>query len=336
MATFNPKVGFSWRPSALVKLRGNWGTSFLAPPYFWSDRDQVGDNWVKDVIDPRSPAGFTRALVLLGPLADPKPETASAWNAGLDLTPPALQNLSLSLTYFDIDYLDKIEGPSPYLDVFLTQEAQLASLIIRNPTRAQIDAACVKPPYLGGNCNQPIGVIFDGRFRNLYSLKTRGVDAVLDYSRTTAQGKLSASLNGTYMIDQMQQITSTAPVIDLVDTVGNPTSLRLVGNLSWSRRGWTIQGTVNYTGAYRDPGSVPTRRVDSWTTLDVNIGYRVGGGAGWLANTQCNLGINNALDQHPPFVNRYYQDSGTLGYDPANASLLGRQISLLVAKQWGH
>ena len=93
---------------------------------------------------------------------------------------------------------------------------------------------------------------------------------------------------------------------------------------------------MNYTGAYRDPGSVPTRRVDSWTTLDVNIGYRVGGGAGWLANTQCNLGINNALDQRPPFVNRYYQDSGTLGYDPANASLLGRQISLQVAKQWGH
>ena len=81
--------------------------------------------------------------------------------------------------------------------------------------------------------------------------------------------------------------------------------------------------------------SAQARRVDSWTTLDVNIGYRVEGGAGWLANTQCNLGINNALDQRPPFVNRYYQDSGTLGYDPANASLLGRQISLLVAKQWG-
>jgi outer membrane receptor protein involved in Fe transport len=46
--------------------------------------------------------------------------------------------------------------------------------------------------------------------------------------------------------------------------------------------------------------SAPARRVDSWTTVDVNIGYRVDGGSGWLVNTQSNLGINNALDQRPP------------------------------------
>jgi len=121
-----------------------------------------------------------------------------------------------------------------------------------------------------------------------------------------------------------------------VDTIGNPTSLRLVGNLSWSLRGWTVQSTVNYTGAYRDPDSVPVRNVDSWTTLDVNIGYRVDGGSGWLANTQLNLGINNALDQRPPFVNRFnLDDSGTFGYDPANASLLGRQVSMQAVKRWG-
>jgi len=27
--------------------------------------------------------------------------------------------------------------------------------------------------------------------------------------------------------------------------------------------------------------------------------------------------------------------SGTFGYDPANASLLGRQVSLQVVKRWG-
>ena len=86
--------------------------------------------------------------------------------------------------------------------------------------------------------------------------------------------------------------------------------------------------------------SAPARRVDSWTTVDINIGYRVDGGAGWLANTQVNLGINNALDERPPFVNQYEMptggvDSGALGYDPANASLLGRQVSLQVVKRWG-
>jgi len=333
--TFNPKVGFSWRPSALVKLRGNWGTSFLAPPFFWSNRDQVGDTWIGDVVDPRSPTRQTFALQLWGPLPDLKPETARAWNAGVDLTPPAIRNFSVSLTYFDIDYRGKIQPPHPDPDLFLTQEAQLASLITRNPTQAQIDAVCKKPSINGENCNQPIAVIIDGRFRNIARLKTRGVDTVLDYFLDTARGKVTFSLNGTYTIDQRQQITPTAPVFDLVDTVGNQTSLRLVGSLSWSLKGWTVQSTMNYTGAYRDPGSAPARKVDSWTTVDVNIGYRAAGDSGWLANTQFNLGINNALDQRPPFVNQFDLPSGTLGYDPANASLLGRQVSLQVVKRWG-
>jgi iron complex outermembrane receptor protein len=83
-----------------------------------------------------------------------------------------------------------------------------------------------------------------------------------------------------------------------------------------------------------DPRSVPVRKVDSWTTIDVNIDYRVAGGSGWLANTQFNLGINNALDQRPPFVNQFDLPSGTLAYDPANATLLGRQVSLQVVKRW--
>jgi len=81
--------------------------------------------------------------------------------------------------------------------------------------------------------------------------------------------------------------------------------------------------------------SAPARRGDSWTTVDINIGYRVDGGSGWLANTQFNLGINNALDRRAPFVNQFDLPSGTLGYDPANASLLGRQVSLQVVKRWG-
>ncbi len=301
-STFNPKVGFTWRPSALVKLRGNWGTSFLAPPFFYSNPDQIGDSEIRDIVDPRAPSGHARALLLYGPQRDLKPETAHTWNAGMDLTPPSIPNFSLSLTYFDIDYEGKIQQPQPDPVLFLTQETALASLITRDPTRAQIDAVCTKPPHYGGSCNQPIAVIIDGRFRNLASIKTRGVDVSLDYFRATASGKLGSSLNGTYTIDQRQQVTPTAPVSDLVDTVGNPTSLRLVGNLSWSLRGWTVQSTVNYTGAYRDITSAPARRVDSWTTVDINIGYRVDGGSGWLANTQVNLGINNALDERPPLA----------------------------------
>ena len=56
------------------------------------------------------------------------------------------------------------------------------------------------------------------------------------------------------------------------------------------------------------------------------------------AITRVNLGINTALDQRPPFVNQYEMPKGSVGsgaqgYDPAEASFLGRQISLM--KHWG-
>jgi hypothetical protein len=41
------------------------------------------------------------------------------------------------------------------------------------------------------------------------------------------------------------------------------------------------------------------------------------------------------LSTSPPFVNQFDLPSGTLGYGPGNASLLGRQVSLQVVKRWG-
>jgi iron complex outermembrane recepter protein len=337
-STFNPKMGVSWRPFRALGIRGNWGTSFRAPPFFWSNPDLIGDAGIADVIDPKSPNGHSRALELIGPHENLKPETSTAWSVGADVAPPATPNLSLSMTYFHIDYQGKIRNAGTLADDFLTQEAQLASLITRNPTQAQLDAACkdVKRFYGNlGNCSQPIAVIIDARFRNFASVKTRGVDVNLDYAIDSARGKWTFGLNATYTFVQDQQITATAPVFDFVNTVGNPIKLRWAGHLSWSFKGWTVLTTVNHTGAYQNPGSVPTRGVDSWTTVDFNLGYRLDGGQGWFANTQCNFGVNNLFDQSPPFVDQFDLQSGTFGYDAANASLLGRQVSLQVVKRWG-
>jgi len=333
--TFNPKVGLTWHPSNALALRGNWGTSFRAPPFIFSNPDQIGDVLIEDVSDPKSATGRSRVLALFGPLKDQKPETSTAWSVGADV---AIWDLSLSTTYFDIDYRDKIHPPGAFESLFLSQEAYFASVITRNPNRAQIDAVCSDArlvPGSIGNCSQPIAAILDDRFRNLAGVRTRGVDLALDYAINSAHGRWDFGLNGTYTLLQDQQITPQAPVFDFVDTVGSPLRLRMAAHLSWSKKGWTALATINHTGAYQDPGTVPARAVSSWTTVDLNVGYRVDGGKGWLADTHCNLGVNNLFNQAPPFVNQYDQPSGNLGYDATNASLLGRQISLQLVKRLG-
>ncbi len=336
-STFNSKVGVSWRPLRTFGLRGNWGTSFRAPPFGWSSPSLVGDGEVVLVNDPTSPSGKSLALALFGPNKDLRPETSTAWSVGADLAPPAAPNLSLSVTYFSIDYKGKVRNAGPRVADFLSFEAQLASLITRNPTQAQLDAACkeVRRFYGTGNCSDPITVILDGRFLNLARINTRGADVALDYAIDTARGKWAFGLNGTYTYILSQQITPTSLVYDVVNTVGNPMQLRWATHLSWSLKGWNILTTVNRSSAYQDPGSVPARSVDSWTTVDLNVGYRLDGGQGWFANTQCNFGVNNLFDQAPPFVDQFDSYAGALGYDAANASLLGRQVSLQVVKHLG-
>jgi hypothetical protein len=45
--------------------------------------------------------------------------------------------------------------------------------------------------------------------------------------------------------------------------------------------------------------------------------------------------LTNAFARPPPFVNRFDRPSGAFGYDPVNASLVGRQLSIQIAKQLG-
>ena len=110
-STFNPKVGLSWQASRLLRLRGTWGTSFRAPPFFWSNPDQIGDVFTSDVVDPQSPTGSHAPSWWLGRCRICSRRQRDAWTVGMDVTLPATPSFSLSLTYFDIDYEGKVQPP---------------------------------------------------------------------------------------------------------------------------------------------------------------------------------------------------------------------------------
>ena len=79
----------------------------------------------------------------------------------------------------------------------------------------------------------------------------------------------------------------------------------------------------------------PFVEIDSQTTVDANVGYSFGESAGLLSNAAVALGAINVFDEDPPFTRiRPGTNEFDLGFDPANASPLGRLLTVDVRKHW--
>lgn len=335
--TFNPTFRIQWIPIQPLKLRASWGRSFRAPTL--DNLYDTSANVAASVVltDPQSLTGRSPVLVEQGSNPNLQEETAKTWTAGFDLAPPFLTGATFSLTYYSIDYDNRIAQPgadNPF--AILIDEAEWAAVINRNPTRAQIDAICNSPYYEGkvSNCltSSPAAII-DGQLANLSSTKTTGVDVEAHDSLSGALGTLSLDFTGNYVFEFDQAVTDSSPTIDIVNTVANPLALRLRGTIGWSREGPQLPGpavdlAVNYTGGYKNPGSTLVPAVSPWTTVDLRLVYRTRQGAGWLSGMQFSLNATNLLNHDPPFVD----DQN--GYDEYNVQALGRVMSVDISKRW--
>ncbi len=325
-STLNPKIGLNWVVFSQLKVRGTWGTSFRAPP-FYLENAAIHPSLYTSLVepDPKSPSHTTDALILTGTNPDLKPETATDWTAGLDLMP--VSAMSVSLSYFNIKYRDKIES-GPNASQVLPLESEWAALITRNPTPAQVSAVCSQPSFVG-DCTGPFGAILDLRYRNFAAVTVRGLDLESQYKLSTGIGAFKFHVEGTYMFDYDAVVTPSAPVVNEVDTVGKPLSVRLRGGVSWGFHGWNVNAIVNHDGSYHDPSFTPARRVSPWTTVDAGVGYLFPDESGWLSGLQLMVNATNVFNTEPPFVNEALE-----GYDPANASLVGRTVSVQIVKSW--
>jgi outer membrane receptor protein involved in Fe transport len=324
-STLNPRIGINIRPLSELRLRGTWGTSFRAPRFnqLSSSANPSFATGRQSFADPRSPTGFSNVLFLVGGNPDLKEERADVWTGGIDWSVAQVPGLSLSSTYFHIDYKDKIQQGAGGENA-LQLEDQWAELITRDPTQEQVDAICGSPDFIG-TCPPNVVAIIDRRLRNLAMVNVRGVDVDIDYDKPLGPGYLHIGLGGTHILKYERAVSSTAPLVDVVDTVDNPLGLRLRAIVSWHAGEWGISAAVNYTDDYRQPPS--NRKVPSWTTVNSSVSYSVPA-TGWLKGTRIQLSALNIFDEEPPFVNQLF------GYDTANASQIGRSASLTISKVW--
>ena len=335
--TFNPTVRVRWTPAVSLKLRASWGRSFRAPTL--DNLYDTAANAAGAVVipDPQSQTGRSLVLVEQGSNPGLKQETADTWTAGFDFAPAYLRGATFSLTYYSIDYENRIVQPAadnPF--AILSNEAEWAPVITRNPSLAQVQAVCNLPDYQGpvSQCltSSPAAII-DDRLANLATTRTTGLDLEAHDSITGPFGFLGFGVMANYVLKFDQAVTDTSPATNIDDTISNPLALRLRATIGWRHVGQELPGpgvdlAVNYTGGYENPASTLLPNVSAWATLDARFAYRRQPGAGWLSGMEFAVNMVNVFNHEPPFVDDEF------GYNVYNVQALGRVVSADVTKRW--
>lgn len=332
--TTNPKFGLAWKPRAGVTIRGSYGTSFRAPGF----EDLIGSGFnlyqPLELADPRSPTGTSVALGLFGTSDGIGPEKATNWTGGVDLADWPVRGLRTSVTYFDIAYRDRIASATANYASYLTNRDIYGGLVNENPSPALIASYFASPLFNNPDGYTPaqIDVIIDALLRNLSETHVRGIDVEASLARPFAGGTATLGIQGTRLLAIDQRLTASAPATNIASTLGNPVKLRLRGELGWSRGGFEGVVFLNRTGGYRNLTVVPEEAVKSWTTFDLSLGYRFGS-SDPLKSARLGFSVTNLFDTKPPYVTNHQFDS-TLGYDPEQASAVGRLVAVQLTLGW--
>ncbi|MEO7689358.1 MAG: TonB-dependent receptor, partial [Sphingomonas sp.] len=276
-ATTNPKFGASWEPVAGLTIRGTYGTSFRAPS-FQDLRQDSGSQLVfpYTVPDPQSPTGQSNIIVIRRNDPNLKPERATTWTLGADLKPAFLPGAHAGVTWFKVDYRDRIASPSAQLFNFLVNRSTYAGIIEPNPSPARV-AELYASPYFSYLLNIPptatFAAVVDASLQNLSIVKQSGLDLDLGYGFAAFGGTADLGASGTYIFHIRQAITASAPVNDVVGILGNPVDFRARGHVTWASQSVGAALFANYVDGYTNKTNATPQHVGSWTTFDLQLSY---------------------------------------------------------------
>ena len=318
--TTNPKVGFTYKPTRSVMLRGSYSTGFRAPSLYDVNSAQSFTNSSGQYDDPvncpgGTPiAGKSRAAtcgqqfqVLYGGNKDLQPEKSKNATLGLMIEP--INNLTVGVDLWAIE-LQHMIGVLASDDVF-ADPVQYAGVFHRNPAGdLSVDGAqCANP----ANCGY-----VDLRTQNLGGLKTNGIDLSATYRlRTKAYGNFTLGTNSTWVHKYDYQNDEGGEWhrnVGVYSGAGPVFRWQNTTNLGWNKGELAAGLSAHYKSGYLDQD--PSYHVASYTTFDTYFSWTQKKGLG------VTVGVRNLADRNPPLS---YQDSQfQSGFDPRYTDPLGR------------
>lgn len=327
-----PKLGLIYSPSSGITFKAAWGRSFKAPTLMQRFSGQTGIYYLASTFGATGLPADATVLWLSGGNRDLRPERARTWSASLALHPEALPGLETELTWFDIDYTQRILQPITSYDVF--GNATYADFVTLAPTAGEQSAALAGVSdfynYAGSpyDSNKVVAII-DGRYVNASRQRIKGVDLSGAYRFGAGEGDLTVRGAASWL-DSKQSIAADQAPVALAGTLFHPVRINARLGMVWDRRGMTASVFGNYREGVRD--ATRDIRGASFTTLDATLRYETGPGSGPWHELAFELAGQNLLDRAPP---SYLAPSPSYApYDSTNYSAVGRFLSMSISKHW--
>ncbi|RCS28846.1 TonB-dependent receptor [Rhodanobacter denitrificans] len=330
-----PKLGVIYDPTADVTFKTSWGKSFKAPTLLQRYQSKVAYLWKASAVGAGGSPADATALESYGGNTDLGAERARTWTASLALHPEALPGLDAELTWFDIDYTDRVVEP------LITRQAlsnpAYAGFVNRSPTPEQVQdlLAVYNSAFynLSGVAYDPskvVAIIHD-QYVNAARQRIKGLDLSGLYRFDLGGGQLTVRGSASWL-DSAQTTSAGQPKQALAGTAFNPARLNSRVGAVWTSGGFSASGFVNYTGGVTNRLATMTEKTASFTTLDSTINYDLGERAGPLSGLTLGLSVQNLLNRAPPL----YTSAVAIfvPYDATNYSAIGRFVSVSVSKHW--
>ncbi len=319
-----PKAGVRYAPISDLVFRGTWGKSFRAPRFDHLLADNVVTLWNAPNLGSAAPG---LAILNFSGNPDLEPERATSWTAGFDWTPQFVPGFDLSVTYFNIDFRDRIVSPIVNLGSALSDPAH-EPFVDRNPSAPEQSAIIDGADQffnISGLPYDPDAVlaIVNSGFVNASSQHVRGTDVSFRF----APGAVAFFGDFSWLKIDMQTIP-TLPVSRQSGFIFQPAEFRGRGGASWEiDDSFTATAIVNHVAGSKDNVAMPAAEVSSWTTLDLTLQYRLVSLSNALEGFEASLSVTNAFDNDPPFAAGGGVAFPGMLFDSANASPVGRFIA---------
>ncbi len=336
-SSVNPKLGAMWAPVSGVNLRATFGTSYRAP--LLSQLDSPVIYSAELFPDPTSPTGSADTLYIAGGNRDLRPERSRSFSVGPDIE---LDGMSASATYSHVHYIDRVGIPPIANILTVLSDPVDAPFVTRNPPIGVVEAAFNSAGFQGDYAGLgPSGVtaIFDSQDTNLEATSQSTVDLHIAYRQETAEGIWTPSIAVTRQIQNQLLASPGSQSVQLLDLYGEPVRWKIHGSLAWTRERYAAAVNINYVSGYQDQFTTPPSPISSWTTVDLHFSYHTSDNdsGGILKGVVVALTVENAMNQKPPYAEFPLTVTGgaaPIPFDAANASPVGRFVSLQVGKKW--